>query len=428
MPGWSNSDNKFGPSSFIVGDTLDGCNYTSIQAAVNDAIAKGTSSVYVRPGLYVENITISGSVAIIGAAGSVGGDFAIIQGQITLQDGSISLRNINISPTAGNIALAFNTIGYVIFSCDGCTINGTGSFVAPIHYQAGGAESRFADCLIRSSAFAAIIDDIGAFIDMQSCTVISSAAVQGIQTNASGYQYYIESCTFQTSAEIHISSGVGGFIARYSRFNNGGAAFPAFALNNATSILNLAGCEVQCSDAAGEWVSGIGIISYADVVLSSTARNIGAGITVTDYGWRPYAASGMSPGTGVTRGTSCFDSSQFSVIDGFVQAIASGIFPWVNQGVNTTVVSNQGNFATAAITLTLPAAPSQGDTCKFKCTTAGILTVAANAGQTIQLGNQTSAVAGNITSTAIGDAVELTYYAAGTVWIVDAVIGNWTVN
>ena len=69
MPGWSNSDNKFGLTPYIVGQTLgDGCNYSSIQAAIDDAFAAGGGVVGIRPSTvpYVENLTLRQGVELYG--------------------------------------------------------------------------------------------------------------------------------------------------------------------------------------------------------------------------------------------------------------------------------------------------------------------------------------------------------------------------
>jgi len=100
---------------------------------------------------------------------------------------------------------------------------------------------------------------------------------------------------------------------------------------------------------------------------------------------------------------------------------------WTDQGVSTTVTRDSASFATAAITLTLPAAPTQGEECRFAATTAGALVVTANAGQRIRLGNTLSAIAGTATTTAIGDAVWLTFRAADSVWYANNSVGSWTI-
>lgn len=110
------------------------------------------------------------------------------------------------------------------------------------------------------------------------------------------------------------------------------------------------------------------------------------------------------------------------------QPVGSGSLPvpYIDQGVSTTVASNKGYFATAAITLTLPAAPAQGDTIDIICDTAGAVVIQAAAGQIIQIGSSSSSVAGTQTSTATGCTVELVYRAADTKWISQGNNGTWT--
>jgi len=116
-------------------------------------------------------------------------------------------------------------------------------------------------------------------------------------------------------------------------------------------------------------------------------------------------------------GLSNFNSAQFSVdANGFVSSLGAG-FAWIDQGTSTTAAINKGYFCTAAIALTLPASPSQGDVVKVIADTTGAVAVTANTGQTIRQGNQASSSAGTFTSTLRGDALELIYRASTTQWI-----------
>ena len=92
-----------------------------------------------------------------------------------------------------------------------------------------------------------------------------------------------------------------------------------------------------------------------------------------------------------------------------------------------TLASDNGYFATAAGTYTLPAAPAQGETVIIFCDTAGAVAVTANTGQVIRIGNQVSSTAGSLTSTARGDALTLRYRSSGSVWATISSMGNWTV-
>lgn len=320
MPGFANSDNLFGVSDFIVGGQIGaGCNYVSIQAAVNDAIASGNQSVYIRPGNYFENVTIGGTVALIGCSGPTRNSSVIIDGSITCTDGSISLVNLKIIPTAPGIKpLTINTGAFVQLFCENVDVDSMTTIDTAISFVAGSADVEFVDCLIRSGANAAILDDIGASVVIRGSTITCSGATACYTANGIGYQVTTESCLFEsTGGEIHVSNNIGGFIARYCRFNNGTAATEAFKLNNAVSILNLAQCDVLCSAASTDWVNGVGVLNYGGVVLQSTAVNIaGTLASVTPYDWKPYA-------TDTVKGTASFNSNQFSVTAGAVSLSGS---------------------------------------------------------------------------------------------------------
>ena len=158
-----------------------------------------------------------------------------------------------------------------------------------------------------------------------------------------------------------------------------------------------------------------------------TAAGIDIACVQVKYGWRPWAESAAAPGLFSTKGTASFDSNQFLVTDGFVQVTGGGSPPFVDASGAIAGVTNQGYYFTAASTLTLPAAPSQGDIVIVYADTAAAVVVTANAGQQIRLGNQLSAVAGTATSSAIGDSLTLRYRAATLTYETVSSMGNWTI-
>lgn len=98
---------------------------------------------------------------------------------------------------------------------------------------------------------------------------------------------------------------------------------------------------------------------------------------------------------------------------------------FTNQGGTTSVTSDSGSFATAAITLTLPATPAQGELVEFVCTSASALVVDAPSTHLIRIGTLVTSAGGTATSTAIGDALKLRYRASDTTWYAISVIGTW---
>lgn len=104
-------------------------------------------------------------------------------------------------------------------------------------------------------------------------------------------------------------------------------------------------------------------------------------------------------------------------------------FAWVDLGVSLNPgVKETGYFITANSTVTLPAAPAQGDTIVFDVTGAGTtLIIQASGTQLIRFANQVSSAGGTATSTATGDSCRLTYQTSSTTWhAVSGFSGNWT--
>jgi len=99
---------------------------------------------------------------------------------------------------------------------------------------------------------------------------------------------------------------------------------------------------------------------------------------------------------------------------------------FTDQGGTTSVTADSGSFATAAITLTLPATPVQGEVCEFVATTAAILVVDAPSTHLIRIGNAISSAGGTASSSGLaGDALVLRYRASTTTWHATSVIGVW---
>lgn len=100
-------------------------------------------------------------------------------------------------------------------------------------------------------------------------------------------------------------------------------------------------------------------------------------------------------------------------------------YTWNDQSGAFAATVNTAYFITTTSTATLPASPSQGNTIIFSVDTTNVLTIQANTGQVIRLGNAVSSSAGTTFSTARGDSITLVYRSTGTAWIASSSIGNW---
>jgi hypothetical protein len=104
------------------------------------------------------------------------------------------------------------------------------------------------------------------------------------------------------------------------------------------------------------------------------------------------------------------------------------VLPWNDIAVNTLTVVNNGYFCTAALTATLPAGATQGQVIQIEASSAGAVTIQANAGQFIRLGNTTSLPAGTAVSSRIGDSVYLVFRSASQTWSSISTEGTWAVT
>ncbi len=93
-----------------------------------------------------------------------------------------------------------------------------------------------------------------------------------------------------------------------------------------------------------------------------------------------------------------------------------------------TATKSRGYILTAVSAITLPAAPSTGDTIAFVNDNATGVVITAAAGQVISIKNVISNYAGTATSITQGESLTLVYNASDTSWIASKVSGNWVLN
>lgn len=427
--GWTNADNKFGPCSFVVGPTVgDGCNYTSIQSAINDVFAIGTGNVLIRPSTYGENLTLKSGVNLIGV--SVDGDAGDVRitGSHVLVDGSVSCSNIHFNSPADAFTVG-NPVG------------------------AGSAQLELVDCLVVANLGKAfeLNSQVGiAGITLTRCNVSSSNYT--INCTSLPYMVITDSDIFSSGAgAIFVVSGSGAGSATIYQSRIVGIASPAMDIQDAgfTTVANYTYFEganqpisfnaaasfsgkqnsFKNSAATTEYIVGPGVYTYGgDVIDPIQSSGIDGATTQIKLGARPWAETGTGVATDV-RGSANFDSTQFTVTDGFVQFLSgTGLLTWFDRAVSVAVPAFTGNAVTAtSVTLTLPTAPANGAECDFLALGANVITVQAGGTDIIRLGSSTSSAGGTITSTALGDSVRLVYMTLSTTWCaIGGTQGNWT--
>lgn len=128
------------------------------------------------------------------------------------------------------------------------------------------------------------------------------------------------------------------------------------------------------------------------------------------------------------NGESGVDTSLGASNEIVINVVTDGM-PWIDQAVTFNADPQTGYFCTGTLTVNLPetAGLINGSTVIIYVDSASVVTVQANAGQTIQISSAQSAVAGTVSSTAEGSVLTLVYRVADSEWHSISVEGTWSV-
>lgn len=481
MPGRQTGDNKFGLTPFIVGPVLgDGCNYDTIQSAIDDCFAAGGGVVGIRPGTYTENLTLRNNVELFGF--DVDGRLPSLLSHVAI------IGNHTFAVAGGFAAQLSQYINFSAVAGDVFTISATGGGQAILALKFCGCEA-FTVAGQRIAAMNADGASACQFSTDNTNVNSSGSCFESLGAGSHAAFLSLGNANSQSADVFTHSSGSGSLTLEYLGANGALYVFNGVAANgNFTShfselsssletVLFPAGngqaqvfhSTVGSSAPSGFWVDGTGgQVDYANVIFNGSANAVGPLVTEQKTNWQPYGEAGAAPGAGVPRGTAAYNSADFSVTDGFVSVAGSVTGPitqlngdtgsatpvagivqilggpgvttngagnaitissvdWIDSAVGGLLNVDQGLFDVGPNTYTLPAAPLQGEQVRFYSINAPSV-INANVGQTIQLGSQTSSVGGAITGTATGDCLVLVYNAGTTRWCAESAIGNWTLS
>jgi hypothetical protein len=225
----------------------------------------------------------------------------------------------------------------------------------------------------------------------------------------------------------------------FVQLNGGGIASTSFDIQANTAP----GTDPVVPTAAGVVTINGAVVANHSVVLETRSRAANA------YNLEVQYATSAAATDGTKSGVAHFNSSLFTVdASGFVstsggalvQSITGGpgvtitgtaAVPIVNAVIftdttATTLVADNGYYATAAGTYVLPAGPAQGEVVIIVADTAGAVVVDAPGTDLIRIGNQITSAGGTLTSTAIGDSLTLRYRSSTSTWMTVSSMGNWT--
>jgi len=370
----ANADNLFGITDYIVSNNASQGSFTIIQDAINACALAGGGLVVIKPGTYNESLTLAIGVDILGVDDDGRGTPLVnifgnhsFTGDSTSGMSGFVIQNVNLGNGVGNtFTLTCNGPNGFFCAVKNCNINSPtgGAFVLDSTSTGGVTALLLSSNGNSNNTFATVGNFCGIQLDDSSIYSATGAGAVLNGTNSSFTSTTNATVSAQTNAVIFNNSSAQARV-EFSDLHSGQEIYN-FTVDggNLTSYHNVLGTDTGSGNYIVGTAPGTSHYSYASEVLSGSAKKIGPNIFEQPQIIRPLATAG-TPLTAVT-GTASFDSSSFTVTDGFVEVI-----PPVNPVLTTsvTLTSQQVKNLIAAPIQIIPA-PGAG-----KCIT-GITAVA----------------------------------------------------
>ena len=328
-----------------------------------------------------------------------------------------------ISPSLGNI----NTFGFgsIIISGSGNTLTTQLTGLTNHNVLVGAGTSTITNVAPTATSGIPLISQ-GSSAD----PLFGTAVVAGGGTGDTSFTAYAVICGGTTSTgPLQNVSGLG--TSGQVLTSNGAGALPtwqASSSSGAVTQVTLDAATSPITPSAGNITLTGGQVATG-VVGANVIRTRGNTASSATIEIQRSTSSAVS--NSALNGVSHFDSSKFGVdTNGFVTFIGStSNIPWTDEGGNFNAASNNGYFFTALLTSTLPPTPAQGDVIRIVVDTTSVVTLTANTGQKIRIGNVISSTAGTAASTKQGDSVDLVYRSASATWYeVGGSQGSWSIT
>ncbi|HET9433057.1 MAG TPA: hypothetical protein VFO37_04835 [Chitinophagaceae bacterium] len=412
--------------------------YTTVQAAITAASAAGGGVVFIRPGTYAENLTLAVSVDLVAITGGAESSGVEINGNHTFSgDGTAHYLNISFEATTGNNFTLSGAGAKNLYFRDCSFENTAANAIVFSSNPAGTANVYLSNCRTAAQVMADLTANT--YLEIEGGIHILSGTADSFAIN-SGSSLYAQGAKIQGATLLSVDHATAVANAALCFLQASGAIVDFTAAGTA----RLHECRIETSVGGGNFATGTGTLIYADLVSTGTSIGIAGTITQTISDWKPYCTAGTS--VTAIKGTAAFNEDDFTVSNGFVSLasllvkggpgitvdFAAGDYTvnsvvFTDQAGNTAVTADSGSFSTASVTLTTPAAPTQGDELYFIATTAGAgtLVVQLDGTQVAHLGNVATTAGGTITNTAIGDCIVLRYQTATDDWWATSSVGIW---
>ncbi|HEY5236085.1 MAG TPA: hypothetical protein VIJ14_07905 [Rhabdochlamydiaceae bacterium] len=323
------STDSYGPYKIIVNSVTANGTHTTLAAGI--AAASPGDTIFLAS-LVTENVTLPAGINIKGADLNTSG----ITGTLEINGvGSSLISDITLTTNLADALLVDGTDPTVVI-VENCSFD-CSNYVG-INFTTSNVNARILikNCVGQvGSGIAAEIFQMNSTgsMYMSDSDFISFQVVSNHNQTGSG-QTFIRRCSFQNGLEI---AGNGNIFIEDSEVDTSGTNSIAMIINTA-NVNTVLGCNIfsgtadaiECSqncivsncyiNATGAGViSGSGTLYYSNLTFANTDT-----ITINNQipiNWQPYSTAGTN--TTAVRGTSSFDSTYFSDVDGWVSLIGS---------------------------------------------------------------------------------------------------------
>jgi hypothetical protein len=259
---------------YVVGSNPDAAAFTTIQSAINQAVADGASAttpavVYVTPGIYTEDLTLADYVHMAGTGSPL--SCQIFGSSIYAGVGSWSAINLSWNSTTSSAALSLQSTSTSTVTIQTCNFNSGSASGIGLECTGSGITAQLSACTAVAQAggrcknitagslefFSSFFTftDTASTISGGSCFVVASEIFDSYTVTTGGTLYL---------TQVTVDSGTLPCVAISST-----SLFAAFLIN---SIM-------ESDNASGYFVSGTGSVVYSNLTCIGGATTIDPGIT-----------------------------------------------------------------------------------------------------------------------------------------------------
>lgn len=460
------STNTYGGASVLVSPLPYVGNYNTLSDALSEATAN--VPIFVAPGTYIENSPLVDNVNIVGYSSAfndvtITGSLSNPAGQIVCIISGVSFDSTGSGPSISITGTSVNTLTF-----NNCNFNaaahpsikvvlGASIFPTEIIFNScsfttssnihqifditgvGNPNITFNACSIAASNNVINNFDIGT-VTFRNSQIVMNASFSG----ASGPEVY--RCNVATSGSPWLINSTFGAFYYFSLVPDSTVS-TELTLNDctvsSTTVLNGPGVitfdVLSQIDSITPYYPSSTVVAWNPVTLGisrahtltiDSPLNIASGGTGLNVTTPSNGSLLIGNGTGFTVNTLTAGSAiTITNTAGNITIAGTGAsFGYTEKTTSFTASSNAGYYCNGTLTATLPPSPLNGDAVAIIAFSANNVTVQANTGQYLSLGNVTSAANGTALNTLIGNVLYLRYRTSTTTWVAENFIGNWTVT